>query len=158
MSTPSNSLASALGVDRDDHAPLRFLGETGFLCLYRRQWERADALFAGLRALVPEDPVGYLGGAELALAQGRSDDAVALTREQLSNARCDPEATAFVHTLRGRAREVQGDVKRALAAYETAIDIDARSQAAHAARDRITRIQLLEAGCTPERRAEEPSS
>ena len=59
---------------------LRLLAEIGFLGIGRARPAEAEAIFALLRRMRPDQEAGHVGGALAALAQGQTDRAAQLLR------------------------------------------------------------------------------
>lgn len=112
----TTSLLAALGLG-EDHSPLYLLGEAGYARLYQGRAADARLHFRALRALLPEAPVGYLGLAEVDLAEGAPAAALSLANEALALSTLDEPSMALALEVCARARLRSGDFRGARAAF-----------------------------------------
>jgi tetratricopeptide (TPR) repeat protein len=116
---------------RTDLAGLQFLGEAGFLWSYLGRWTEAMEAFNALVALIPNDPTGHLGIAEVFLMQNKYLDAqrsaeqaarVAITRP--NNNAGDRATAARAYVVAGKALVHLGKPQEAKQTMTKAIELD----------------------------------
>lgn len=108
----------------DDPELLRFLAEAGWLYLRLHRLEPAALLFGALCDLVPDDPSGWVGLADVRRAERRYDEARELYRDAVLCTRADSAALAAVWRSLGDTCREQGDRQGAAEAWAMARDAD----------------------------------
>lgn len=126
--------SALLELERDGGERLRFLGEAGYACLYRGELDPARTIFEGLTDLVPDDPVGHLGLAEVHLAQQAPRKAEKSARRATEVAGNSPETMALAYELCGKALLRLDKVREAEEVLARAIEVAPDSPAAASAR------------------------
>lgn len=131
------SLQLALRLDADGGRRLRWLAESAFMALELQQHERARWIFAGLRLLAPNEPVGWLGSAEIALQTAGGDLAVlAEARDDIDTAlrkpNCELEKMLWAWRLRAHVCSALGDAPGRDAAEAAVLRLQPHGQLARA--------------------------
>ncbi|MBK8095864.1 MAG: hypothetical protein IPK26_02080 [Planctomycetes bacterium] len=114
-------LQTALGLGRDHGRQLQWLAESGFMALALEQRERARRIFAGLQVLAPDEPVGWLGLAELELAAGRPDAARDEVDLALRKPNCELDKMIWAWRLRAHVCAALGDADGQIAAEDAVL-------------------------------------
>jgi len=140
--TSPKAMHSALDFDRDGARQLQWLAESAHFALALGQLERAAAMFAGLQELVPYEPAGWLGMAEVALARHDLAAAAAAIDDALRCERCDAERMAWAFVLRARLAAAVGDAAAVAEAEETVLALQPDGPLA----ERIRQQRLAVAG------------
>lgn len=117
MPSKIDSLRLALS-HSPDNAPLLLLFAQA--CMEEFQFEEAKEAFVNLVRLEPDNAEGKLGIARVALLEGRNSEA-AVRAEQLI---AEMPNFAPAHVLLSRVLIGEGDIKRARAVYEHALQLD----------------------------------
>ena len=135
-----------LDLKADDDAPLRFLGEAAYLYFYRGASDEALALFEALTVIVPDDPVGWLGQCEVALASGDARSAVQHAQKATRTANVDAPAMAFAYLLQGRAHLKAGQQAEAEKVLAQAAEVDPESDVGRTATELIQALHAVNDG------------
>ena len=114
-------LQTALGLGRDHGRQLQWLAESGFMALVLEQRERARRIFAGLQLLAPDEPVGWLGSAELELAAGRLEAARDEVDLALRKPHCELDKMIWAWRLCAHVCAALGDADRRIAAEDAVL-------------------------------------
>lgn len=133
----ATALATTLKLTGGGNERLRMLGESAYLCLYQALLPDAERLFEALRVLAPDDPTGWLGLAEVRVAQQRWKDADRLAAEAAERPGADRERTSFAYTLRAKALDRLGKAREALRMLERAASMDPAGPAGKSAAARL---------------------
>ena len=118
--------ARRLGIPPAGDAQLRFLAEAGHLWLELNFPAKAAVVFQGLTLLAPNDPVGFLGLAELYLGVGRWQQAAACANRAVACANTDRQALAYAYFLLSQAAPRLGGPHEAEALRQKALALDGR--------------------------------
>ena len=121
MDTTPKAMHAALDFARDGALQLQWLAESAHFALAIGQLERAAAMFASLQELVPYEPAGWLGAAEVALARNELAVAAAAIDDALRCERCDAERMAWAFVLRARVAAAVGDAAAVAEAEDTVL-------------------------------------
>lgn len=127
--------SAQLELAADGGERLRYLGEAGYLCLYRGELDQAQAIFEGLTDLVPDDPVGHLGLCEVHLAHHDARKAETAARRAAEVAGNSAETMALAYELQGKALLSLDRVQDAERVLARAIEVAPDSPAARSARE-----------------------
>lgn len=137
------TLLDHLGL-RTDTTPLQFLGEVGFLWSYLGRWQEAADAFGALIALVPNDPTGYLGLAEVHLMQNQYPQAqkqaeqaarAAITRPSPNG--IDRATAARAYIIAGKALLHMNKPQEAKQTFMKAMELDPNGVSGRHASDMI---------------------
>jgi len=158
--TAAESLAKQLGY-ADDVRPLQLLGEAGYLWLYMGRWQEASDVFEALTKLVPADPIGHLGLAEVHLWRGelqqatkRADTALKAAVDRLAND-ADKTSAGMARIIGAQAMIQSGQVDQARAALKEAAELDPTGPAGHAAMQMLAGAELYAPTTTGRKRRDE---
>ena len=132
---PRLDYSSLLALAADGGERLRYLGEAGYLCLYRGELDQAQAIFEGLTDLVPLDPVGSLGLAEVHLAHDQPRKAEGAARKAAECPGNSAETMALAYELWGKALLFLDRSAEAEKVLARAIEVAPDSPAARSARE-----------------------
>ena len=147
--TDNQTLVDTLGW-RDDTQALQLLGETGFLWSYLGRWQEAQCVFDALTRLIPNDPVGYLGLAEVSLMQNQYAEAhkhaqqaskAAITRPAPNDV--DRATAARGYVISAKALMHQDDTKGAADAFMKAVELDPSGVSGQHAADMLKSAELI---------------
>jgi tetratricopeptide (TPR) repeat protein len=136
------SFADLLGLKSSNAQALQFLGEAAYLWMYVGQYDKASKVFEALSILAPNDPVGYLGCAEIMLNQGKFKESEKAAQQASQAANIARGPLAFAHVLRGQALMGQSKAKDAEKAWQKACEIDPDGATAATAKARIEIARL----------------
>ena len=115
---PKTDFAQLLELEKEDCKQLQFLGEAAYFWQYKGDSERAKILFEGLTELVPQNPVGHLGLAEVSLSEGAAAQAEKHARRALTAENTTPTEMGLALVLMAQAHlhRDQADKARAVLA------------------------------------------
>lgn len=139
---PPTPLAAALQVVANPE-PLWLLTEVGLVLLDRKQLDDAVKVFEAVCALSPQEPLGYIGLGEAALAQDQARQAHKFALEASRVPRHSPYTAARTYFLLGRALEALGRYKEAEGAFSKSVSIDCKGVYAKSAHDSLVRVQQV---------------
>lgn len=122
----SASLARDLELDGDDFAPLRLLGECAYQWCFRGELERAQAIFRALQHAASNDPLPWLGQAEVLCAARRFDEAAQSAAQARRAKNIDASTMVFAYVLEADIWTHASELERAEAALDKARQLDAR--------------------------------
>ncbi len=117
------TLAHSIGIDEDPR-PLWFLAEAGLRLHQACDIDAAGRVFHALTLLSPQEPLGWLGLAKVALDRHEPREAVRLATAAVRSVRHIPATRAESHFVLGRAYALQGRLKEAMTAFERAASAD----------------------------------
>ena len=135
--TTKTSFKDLLGIAAQGDEQLSFLGEAAYLWMYLQDYEKAGQVFDGLTAIAPNDPVGYLGLAEVYLRQGKHKEADRAANKAVRSKNVSRRTMAYAYVVLGQALAGQEKLKEAERAWKKAIGLDANAEEAAAARSWI---------------------
>jgi tetratricopeptide (TPR) repeat protein len=121
----SATLAHALGLDRDEFAPLRLLGECAYQWCFRGELDRAEAIFRALQHAASNDPLPWLGQAEVLSARRRFEEAAESAAQARRRKHIDASTMVFAYVLEADIWTCAGETSRARAALDKALQLDA---------------------------------
>lgn len=122
----SAALAHDLGLDRDDFAALRLLGECAYQWCFRGELDRAAAIFRALQHLAANDPLPWLGQAEVLSAKREFEAAAQSAAQARRRPRIDASTMTFSYVLEADIWTCAGELERAEDALDKARQLDAR--------------------------------
>lgn len=121
----SAALARDLLLERDAFAPLRLLGECAYQWCFRGELERAQAIFRALQHAASNDPLPWLGQAEVLCAQRRFEEAAQSTAHARRRKHVDAATMVFAYVLEADIWTCAGRLDEAQAALDRARELDA---------------------------------
>lgn len=120
----TQTFADLLHLKSDQAESLGFLGEAGYLWWYLGRRDKAIAIFEALKLLAPNDPVGYLGCAEILIEKGDFKEAERVAGQAARTANINRRTLAFAHIIRGQAMLGLKNPAEAEKAWRKACDVD----------------------------------
>lgn len=121
----SASLARELELDCDEFAPLRLLGECAYQWRFRGEFDRAQAIFRALQHAAANDPLPWLGEAEVLCARRRFEEAAQSVVRARRSRNIDARTMTFAYVLEADVWTQAGEFERAEAALDKARQLDA---------------------------------
>lgn len=122
----SAELARSLGLDCDEFAPLRLLAECAYQWCFRGELDRAEAIFRALQRAASNDPLPWLGQAEVLSARREFCAAAQSAAQARRRKHIDASTMTFSYVLEADIWTCAGDLAQAGAALDKARQLDAR--------------------------------
>jgi tetratricopeptide (TPR) repeat protein len=113
--------------------------EAGYLCRYTRHFDRAQTIFAGVRALCPDSEVPLVALGTIEFDQGRFASAISEYRKALE---LNPSSSyAYAHLA--EAQLFQMDRAGARESLQTALRLDPRGTSGQFARSLLAMLDVI---------------
>lgn len=122
--THNTRYARRLGIKPQGDSQLFFLAEAAYLWFYLGAPRRAEQIFQGLTVLAPNDPIGFVGLAELLLASGEWRGAAVHARSAISSQNIRRQGLAFAYYLLGQAELGQANLTEAERCFDRVMELD----------------------------------
>lgn len=145
MATPT-AWTEQLGIRDAGDTQLVFLGEAGYAWLRLNEPNKAIAVFEGLTALAPRDPVGFLGLSEANYLLGQFDEAAERARDAIHCQHVDLRTMAYAYVVQGKALFCLRRTAEAHRAWHKAIELDEAGPEAELARGYLQVLQPCQEG------------
>lgn len=138
------SLLTQLGLAGDPERPVAFLAESAYFLLAANALSEAQAIFEVVARLLPDDPVGFLGQGEVALARGEFRAGLRCADRAMRTGNTDRNTMATALVVRADAQMGLQRRSEAMEGWQQAMSIAPDSPGAMLARDRLAAWRDLE--------------
>ena len=140
-----NDFSDLLDLKAGDFRQLRFLGEAAYVLMYRGQSEEAASVFQALQAIAPNDPVGYLGLAEIHLLRDEYQEADRAARQAARVRNVNQYTMALAYSFMARAALDRHNLEAAEKAWRQAEHVDPGGAWEHTAKTMVEGLEALKA-------------